>query len=186
MWCSLCLLLAVQLLGTGTAASRKTNADFLQRANFNENQAHMKRALRDLEGSAIGAIEANEESCQLEPDAGPCFGLSDRFFYNQTSMACEQFKFGGCLGNKNNFIKERDCLQTCRTEAACRLPIETGSCRKSIDFWAFDSNIGRCIRFTYSGCEGNGNKFYTKKECVEYCDPIPEGEDELLAVKAKA
>ncbi|XP_072096210.1 protein AMBP [Mobula birostris] len=181
MWCTLCLLLVVQLLGTGTAAPRKTNADLLLRANFNENQARARRALTDTEGSAFGAIEANEESCQLEPDVGPCFGFFHRLFYNQTSMACELFQYGGCAGNKNNFQTERECLQTCRTEAACRLPIKIGSCRMSIDLWAFDSNIGKCIRFMYGGCEGNGNKFYTEKECVEYCDPIPEGgEDELL------
>ncbi|XP_051893386.1 inter-alpha-trypsin inhibitor-like [Pristis pectinata] len=97
-------------------------------------------------------------------------------------MTCEPFTYGGCLGNANNFVTERQCLHTCRTVAACRLPIEVGPCRKSIDLWAFDSVAGKCVTFMYGGCEGNGNKFYTKKECVEYCDAIPEGEDELLAV----
>ncbi|XP_069791317.1 protein AMBP-like [Narcine bancroftii] len=143
-------------------------------------KARIRRTLGESEGSAFGAIEANEESCQLTPDTGPCFEMVNKFFYNHSSMACEHFIYGGCLGNANKFNSEQKCLQTCRTPAACRLPIETGSCRMYIELWAFDSVNGKCVKFTYGGCEGNGNKFYTQKECLEYCDPIPEGEDELL------
>lgn len=38
-----------------------------------------------------------------------------RYFYNGSSMACEPFQYGGCLGNGNNFVSEKECLQTCRT-----------------------------------------------------------------------
>ncbi|XP_078282097.1 protein AMBP [Rhinoraja longicauda] len=182
MWFTLLLLCAVQLLGTGTAVPMKANADFQFLENFNVNQARTKRTVEDTEGSAFGAIHANEESCQLAPDSGVCFEILHMFFYNQSSMTCETFNYGGCLGNANRFATEQQCLQTCRTVAACRLPVEIGSCRMSIDLWAFDSVTGKCITFKYGGCEGNGNRFYTEKECMEYCDPIPEGEDELLIV----
>ncbi|XP_038638299.1 protein AMBP [Scyliorhinus canicula] len=142
----------------------------------------------DEEGSAFGDLmntTHNAESCQLKPDAGPCFGHEARFYYNHTLMNCEKFNYGGCLGNGNNFNTERKCLQTCRTVAACRLPRQPGPCRAKINLWAFDSAIGKCAPFVYSGCHGNGNKFYTRKECDEYCDVVPEGEDELLAVPKK-
>ncbi|XP_067833390.1 protein AMBP [Heptranchias perlo] len=142
----------------------------------------------DEEGSAFGPltnITRGEDSCQLAHDAGPCFGFFPRYHYNQSSMTCEKFTFGGCLGNRNNFVSDRECLQTCRTVAACRLPIEAGPCISSIDLWAFDSVIGKCIAFKYGGCQGNGNKFYTLKECEEYCDAVPEGEDEFLIVPMK-
>uniref|UniRef100_A0A8C5JRT5 BPTI/Kunitz inhibitor domain-containing protein n=1 Tax=Junco hyemalis TaxID=40217 RepID=A0A8C5JRT5_JUNHY len=45
--------------------------------------------------------------CQL-----PC-GMLSRFFYNSSSMACETFHYGGCLGNGNNFYSEKECLQYC-------------------------------------------------------------------------
>lgn len=42
--------------------------------------------------------------------------MLSRFFYNSSSMACETFHYGGCLGNGNNFYSEKECLQACRTE----------------------------------------------------------------------
>lgn len=56
------------------------------------------------------------EACKAAPDTGPCFGLHQRYYYNSSSMSCELFKYGGCLGNQNNFENERECLQRCRTE----------------------------------------------------------------------
>ncbi|CAO2587811.1 Protein AMBP [Lemmus lemmus] len=41
--------------------------------------------------------------------------MIERYYYNGASMACETFQYGGCLGNGNNFISEKECLQTCRT-----------------------------------------------------------------------
>lgn len=56
------------------------------------------------------------DSCRLSRDPGPCSGMLSRFFYNSSSMACETFLYGGCLGNGNNFYSEKECLQACRTE----------------------------------------------------------------------
>ena len=56
------------------------------------------------------------EACMLQPDGGPCFGILQRYFYNSTSMSCQSFSYEGCAGNQNNFLSERECLQSCRTE----------------------------------------------------------------------
>ncbi|XP_067868817.1 protein AMBP-like [Heterodontus francisci] len=153
-----------------------------------KDRARRTLAAEDEEWSTFESLVnkiRSAESCQLIPDAGPCFGHESRFYYNHTSMTCKKFNYGGCLRNGNNFKTERECLQTCRTVAACRLPIEAGQCKSIVDLWAFDSVIGECVAFKYSGCQGNGNKFYTRKECEEYCDVVTEGEDELLAVPKK-
>uniref|UniRef100_A0A8C3I1Y2 Protein AMBP n=1 Tax=Chrysemys picta bellii TaxID=8478 RepID=A0A8C3I1Y2_CHRPI len=113
--------------------------------------------------------------CRLNKDVGPCMGMNVRFFYNSSSMACETFHYGGCLGNGNNFPSEKECLQTCRTEAACRLPIVPGPCQQPVKLWAFDATQGKCTTFNYGGCQGNGNKFYTEKECKEYCGVPADG-----------
>ncbi|XP_066435815.1 protein AMBP [Eleutherodactylus coqui] len=137
------------------------------------------------EGSGDNSPFTNNKagSCHLAPAAGPCLGSLNPYFYNSSSMACETFKYGGCLGNLNRFDTERDCLQTCRTEAACRLPIVGGPCRGVLSRWAFDAVQGKCVTFQYGGCTGNGNHFYTEKECKEYCGvPTKDEEDEFLNV----
>ncbi|XP_042534641.1 protein AMBP [Dipodomys spectabilis] len=139
---------------------------------------------QENEGSGAGPLVSDftkkEDSCQLGHSAGPCLGMIQRYFYNGTSMACETFSYGGCLGNGNNFVSEKECLQTCRTVAACNLPIVQGPCRGFIKLWAFDAVQGKCVRFTYGGCQGNGNKFYSEKECKEYCGVPGDGDEELL------
>ena len=57
--------------------------------------------------------------------------------------------------------------------AACRLPIVQGPCQKLVMRWAFDAAQGKCITFSYGGCKGNGNQFYSEKECKEYCGAPP-------------
>ncbi|XP_053137754.1 protein AMBP isoform X2 [Hemicordylus capensis] len=146
-----------------------------------EPQRMRRAALLDEEGSADGSLPTfggnKEDHCLLPKDAGPCLGMLPRYFHNTTSETCEVFFYGGCLGNGNNFLSEKVCLQTCRTEAACRLPIlPGGSC--NAEFWGFDANQGKCI--TFRGCGGNANKFYLEKECKEYCGVLPDGEEEFL------
>ncbi|NXU51211.1 AMBP protein, partial [Turnix velox] len=147
-------------------------------------QRSRRAVLPPEEGSAAGPLPPyignKEDSCRLNQDPGPCSGMVPRFFYNSSSMACESFLYGGCLGNGNNFYSEKECLQACRTEAACRLPIVQGPCQKPVTRWAFDAAQGKCITFSYGGCKGNGNQFYSEKECKEYCGaPSLAGTDTL-------
>ncbi|XP_011359236.1 protein AMBP [Pteropus vampyrus] len=139
---------------------------------------------QEEEGSGAGQLAADfdkkEDSCQLGYAEGPCLGMVRRYFYNGSSMACETFQYGGCLGNGNNFASEKECLQTCRTVAACNLPIVRGPCHSDNQLWAFDAVQGKCVLFVYGGCQGNGNKFYSEKECKEYCGVPGDGDEELL------
>ncbi|KAL7031038.1 hypothetical protein ACKWTF_006877 [Chironomus riparius] len=52
--------------------------------------------------------------CTLNPVAGPCKLLLYRYYYNPARQACERFAYGGCKGNKNNFLTKRACLKTCQ------------------------------------------------------------------------
>ncbi|KAM6431111.1 protein AMBP [Liasis olivaceus] len=149
-------------------------------------QRDRRSAWDEEAGSADGSLSfmgGNRGDFCLQPqDAGPCLGMEARFSYNTTSQNCEKFYFGGCRGNQNNFHSERDCLQTCRTEAACRLPIVSGeSCKAK--FWAFDASQGKCV--TFQGCGGNANKFYLEKECQEYCGVFPGDGEEFLRLSTQ-
>nr|XP_061800767.1 protein AMBP [Nerophis lumbriciformis] len=124
----------------------------------------------EMDGSGDDALMFNgSEACSLGAEPGPCFGIFPRFFYNSSAMSCQRFNYGGCMGNKNNFKTERECLQRCRTEAVCRLPLTALPCTGEPVNWSFDSTLGECVAYKADFCQTNGNKFYSKSECDEYC-----------------
>ncbi|XP_072468709.1 tissue factor pathway inhibitor isoform X5 [Notamacropus eugenii] len=58
-------------------------------------------------------LQEKPEICFLEQDSGVCRGLLPRYFYNNQSKRCEPFKYGGCLGNANNFESLEECKNIC-------------------------------------------------------------------------
>uniref|UniRef100_A0A669QLG8 Tissue factor pathway inhibitor n=1 Tax=Phasianus colchicus TaxID=9054 RepID=A0A669QLG8_PHACC len=52
--------------------------------------------------------------CYHEKDPGICRGFFSRYFYNKETKVCEIFKYGGCLGNQNNFRSLEECQTTCQ------------------------------------------------------------------------
>lgn len=58
----------------------------------------------------------SEDSVCLQPKkVGPCKARMPRFYYNSKSKTCEQFFYGGCQRNDNNFKTEEDCKDKCIT-----------------------------------------------------------------------
>ncbi|XP_034054007.1 early lactation protein-like [Gymnodraco acuticeps] len=55
------------------------------------------------------------EDCKKAPETGPCRAYMERYFYNPSSMTCEIFTYGGCLGNLNNFEDKAKCMESCHT-----------------------------------------------------------------------
>ena len=52
--------------------------------------------------------------CTLPPETGPCEALFHRYFYNSSSGQCEDFIYGGCRGNENNFMTVDECEDKCK------------------------------------------------------------------------
>lgn len=53
------------------------------------------------------------DPCDQTKESGPCEGNFTRWYFNAESQACEQFLYGGCKGNDNNFPTEIACHQQC-------------------------------------------------------------------------
>lgn len=54
----------------------------------------------------------------------------------------------------------------------CILPMRKGLCRALILRWSYDPISGDCKEFKFGGCDGNGNNFTTRKQCMETCRGI--------------
>ncbi|XP_033250761.1 BPTI/Kunitz domain-containing protein-like [Drosophila miranda] len=58
-------------------------------------------------------MELAKDICVQQPDSGPCRGSYHRYAFNPHTHRCDAFSYGGCRGNRNNFLTENDCLHTC-------------------------------------------------------------------------
>lgn len=132
----------------------------------------------------------NQDVCSFEKDWGPCVGRFRKFFYNTQLKACEEFTFGGCGGNGNRFSSLEECENIClireepeisadessiSKDAICKLEIDTGldSCTDNLRRWHYDSKLGSCTAFIYSGCAGNRNRFKNFETCMGFCEGPP-------------
>ncbi|NXL23913.1 SPIT1 inhibitor, partial [Setophaga kirtlandii] len=58
--------------------------------------------------------EQTEEHCLTPKKVGWCRGSFPRWFYNPSLQQCEEFIFGGCKPNKNNYLREEECELACK------------------------------------------------------------------------
>ncbi|XP_013768725.1 kunitz-type protease inhibitor 1a [Pundamilia nyererei] len=57
--------------------------------------------------------EQSEHHCMAPKKAGPCRGSFPRWHYNGAEEKCEEFLFGGCRENLNNYLTEGECVKAC-------------------------------------------------------------------------
>ncbi|KAL1419899.1 hypothetical protein MTO96_004651 [Rhipicephalus appendiculatus] len=51
----------------------------------------------------------------------------------------------------------------------CSLPPDRGPCRAFVPSFYFDSSSRTCRDFIYGGCQGNANRFKTRRQCQSTC-----------------
>eukprot|EP01084_Bolivina_argentea_P034343 63561_1 len=67
----------------------------------------------DTDGTIVTDI-CQDDPCLLDPDSGPCEAAIPTWYNNVETGKCEQFLWGGCQGNENNFPTKAICNQQCR------------------------------------------------------------------------
>ncbi|XP_060596375.1 papilin-like isoform X2 [Ruditapes philippinarum] len=119
--------------------------------------------------------EEPTSTCLLPKDVGPCEARTLRYYYDKIDCKCKSFLYGGCGGNKNNFLNIATCRRVCGKEKChiCNLKPDTGPCRSYVKRFFFNMETCQCEEFIYGGCGGNGNNYITKKECEELCGDSP-------------
>lgn len=63
--------------------------------------------------SVVQETETEDSVCLQPKKVGPCRGKLPRFYFNSKTKICEQFNYGGCKHNDNNFKTEEDCKDKC-------------------------------------------------------------------------
>lgn len=58
--------------------------------------------------------DCDTDVCLLPPVTGNCKAAIPRYYFNKCTGACEEFTYGGCGGNGNNFSNLIDCQNQCR------------------------------------------------------------------------
>lgn len=79
-------------------------------------------------GASPSPIEIDEETCVLPPEAGPCVDYVPRWFYNSQTGNCEQFSYGSCGGNTNNFMDRQTCEAKCQSGKMCLFVFDVKHC----------------------------------------------------------
>lgn len=76
--------------------------------------------------------------CRAPADVGPCDAVFPRWFYNSDTAECEEFIWGGCGGNANNFETKEECEAMCPSFAS-KLTIapRAGHCEPEPSFLTF-------------------------------------------------
>ncbi|XP_057655879.1 papilin isoform X11 [Diorhabda carinulata] len=122
------------------------------------------------------AVDTNPDPCRQKKEPGPCKGTYQRYYFDNDLEECQEFIYGGCKGNRNNFVTLESCKQQCapagkRKEMdTCHLPANPGECSNYVGRWYYDTRTKSCRQFYYGGCGGNGNNFETQQICEQICE----------------
>ncbi|XP_071532822.1 uncharacterized protein [Panulirus ornatus] len=57
--------------------------------------------------------------CEQESDTGVCRAYIPSWYYDVSSATCQEFIYGGCFGNDNNFLTKQHCEAACPDVVPC-------------------------------------------------------------------
>ncbi|XP_077538081.1 papilin-like isoform X3 [Haemaphysalis longicornis] len=115
------------------------------------------------------------EICILSKEEGQCLSTVRKWYYDYLEERCKEFVYTGCQGNRNRFDTRQQCERMCNSTRVavsrdvCAQPKQEGPCTGAIVHWYYNMAAGRCEQFYYGGCQGNANRFETRRDCERAC-----------------
>ncbi|XP_058914039.1 kunitz-type protease inhibitor 1 isoform X1 [Kogia breviceps] len=120
-----------------------------------------------------------EEYCLASSKVGRCRGSFPRWYYDPTEQICKSFVYGGCLGNKNNYLREEECKFACRNVQGPSVerhhPVCSGTCHSS----KFRCSDGCCID-SFLECDDTPDCPDASDEAI--CEKYTRGFDKLQRI----
>ncbi|PNJ16184.1 SPINT1 isoform 5, partial [Pongo abelii] len=116
------------------------------------------------------STKQTEDYCLASNKVGRCRGSFPRWYYDPTEQICKSFVYGGCLGNKNNYLREEECILACRGVQVC-----SGTCQPT----QFRCSNGCCID-SFLECDDTPNCPDASDEAA--CEKYTSGFDELQRI----
>ncbi|XP_063068610.1 inter-alpha-trypsin inhibitor [Engraulis encrasicolus] len=126
----------------------------------------------------VASSIASGPECSEPQVEGEGDGQELRFFYDSTAQACYPFFYKGVGGNSNNHKSDRECMSACAPNAdthypegalVCALKYDRGPCYGLLPKFYYSQEDQTCRVFHYGGCQGNGNRFDKREDCIELC-----------------
>ncbi|XP_065492154.1 kunitz-type protease inhibitor 1 [Caloenas nicobarica] len=142
-----------QVLGDPSVEMKKHNEDQVEISNLQAGTYVFQLTVtdtaqqQDFTNITIMVLnsEQTEEHCLTPKKVGWCRGSFPRWFYNPSLQKCEEFIFGGCKPNKNNYLREDECTLACKNVRGAvggrQRPVCNGKCQSPF----FRCKDGCCI-----------------------------------------
>lgn len=96
--------------------------------------------------------------CQVPKVVGKCRASMHRWWYNATGGSCQQFVYGGCGGNDNNYLTKEACLEKCADVTGKTVVVEDMLHLESV----YSLGCGCLLLFTSSSWLNLGNRHSAK------------------------
>ncbi|XP_066437268.1 kunitz-type protease inhibitor 2 isoform X2 [Eleutherodactylus coqui] len=69
---------------------------------------------RSYRKTSRGVRPTQDDFCLPEKATGQCRASFTRWFYDAEAETCATFTYGGCNGNLNNHVGQKECMQKCQ------------------------------------------------------------------------
>uniref|UniRef100_A0A914Z9K5 BPTI/Kunitz inhibitor domain-containing protein n=1 Tax=Panagrolaimus superbus TaxID=310955 RepID=A0A914Z9K5_9BILA len=129
--------------------------------------------------------------CSLQPQPGHCKALIHSYYFNITTMRCQQYIYGGCGATANHYLTEAKCEQSCvyrkskprhpiivtpseplrpKKDKYCEIPIYDNNCmHRSHQGFLFQPSTNSCHFTVVNRCSRPLALHKRREACVASC-----------------